>query len=330
MCSQHQAAFRLAYALPAVQRVAVGAGNPTHLRDLISATTLDVDRKRLSTYRIMKFDGYKLRNEPLDDVFAEVERALGVQLVRSRPTYGTQGATVGLPTTADTWVRVAWRTPEGVHLQAWFGGEAASSIVGVRKPELYRSYRWIDQRRSVVWRADEAEIVSSTAVQSTGVIDHEPDILPTWWNDLKASLAALAEFQTRRVGISQKHVTRRINQVFGDEGVKTEVDEWATAHAELHWGNVTGPEFCLLDWEAWGLGPRGLDAATLWGASLRVPAVADRVQEVFADDLNSRSGLLAQLLVCSNVVRINSGTPTPSPLLEPARHEAKRLLAALR
>ena len=38
----------------------------------------------------MKFDGYKLRNEPLDDVFAEVERAMGVQLVRSRLTYGTQ------------------------------------------------------------------------------------------------------------------------------------------------------------------------------------------------------------------------------------------------
>lgn len=278
----------------------------------------------------MKFDGYKLRNEPLDDVFGEVERALGVQLVRSSLTYGTQGATVGLPTTADTWVRVAWSAPERVHLQSWIGGEAASAIGGVTKPELYRSYRWIDKGRSVVWRADEAELITSTAVHPTGVIDHDPDIRPAWWDDLKASLAALAEFQTRRVGMSQEHVTRRINQVFGDEGVKTEVDEWATAHADLHWGNVTGPEFYLLDWEDWGLGPRGLDAATLWGASLQVPAVADRVQQVFADDLNSRSGLLAQLLFCSNVIRINSGKPTPSPLLEPARHEAKRLLTALR
>jgi hypothetical protein len=278
----------------------------------------------------MKFDGYKLRNEPLDDVFAEVERALGVQLVRSRLTYGTQGATVGLPTTADTWVRVAWSAPEKVHLQAWIGGEAASAIAGVNKPALYRSYRWIDQGRSVVWRADEAELITSTAVHSTGVIDHDPDIWPGWWKDLKSSLASLAEFQTRRVGMSQEHMTRRINQVFGGEGVETEVEEWATAHADLHWGNVTGPECYLLDWEDWGLGPRGLDAASLWGASLLVPTVADRIQEVFADDLNSRSGLLAQLLFCSNVIRINSGKPTPSPLLEPARREAERLLGVLR
>ncbi|WP_075029131.1 hypothetical protein [Streptomyces mirabilis] len=25
--------------------------------------------------------------------------------------------------------------------------------------------------------------------------------------------------------------------------------------------NVTAPEFCLFDWEDWGLAPRGLDAA---------------------------------------------------------------------
>jgi aryl-alcohol dehydrogenase-like predicted oxidoreductase len=53
LCSQHQAAFRLAYELPAVQRVAVGTTNPIHLRDLIMATTLHVDRERLSSYRTL-------------------------------------------------------------------------------------------------------------------------------------------------------------------------------------------------------------------------------------------------------------------------------------
>jgi hypothetical protein len=278
----------------------------------------------------MKFDGYKLRDETLDDVFAEVERALGVRLEQSGITYGTQGATVGLPTTADTWVRVAWSAPEKVRLQAWTGGEIASAIVGVEKPELYRSYRWIDQARSVVWRADEVELITSKAVHPTGVIDSDPDLSAEWWESLASSLAALAEFPTRRVGMPQDHLTRRINQVFGDEGVATDVDEWVTAHADLHWGNVTAPNFYLLDWEDWGLGPRGLDAATLWVDSLLVPAVADHVQKVFVDDLNTRSGLLAQLLVCSNVIRINSGKPTPSPLLEPARREADRILGALR
>jgi len=35
-CSTRQAAFRLAYELPCVARVAVGTSNPAHLRELVS------------------------------------------------------------------------------------------------------------------------------------------------------------------------------------------------------------------------------------------------------------------------------------------------------
>lgn len=275
----------------------------------------------------MTFDGYKLREEHLDDVFAEVEKALGFRLEQSGITYGTQGATIGLPTNAGTWVRVAWSAPDRVHRQAWTGGETASAIIGVTKPQLYRSYRWIDDSRSVVWRADEVELIVSNAVHPSGVIDQDPELPAAWWANLKSSLTALAAFPTQRVGMAQDHLTRRINQVFGGEGVDTEVEEWTTAHADLHWGNITAPDCYLLDWEDWGLAPRGLDAATLWGHSLRVPAVAGTIQETFADDLTTRSGRLAQLLFCSNVIRINSSKPSPSPLLEPARREADRLLA---
>jgi hypothetical protein len=277
----------------------------------------------------MKFDGYKLRGEHLDDVFAEVEKALGLRLDHSGIAYGTQGATIGLPTKAGTWVRVAWSAPDLVHRQAWTGGETAAAIVGVNKPRLYRSYRWIDEDRSVVWRADEVELVTSNAVHPAGVIDQDPELPATWWENLKSSLAALAEFSTRRVGMAQEHLTRRINQVFEEDGLDTEVEEWTTAHADLHWGNVTAPDCYLLDWEDWGLAPRGLDAATLWGHSLGVPAVAETIQELFVDDLGTRSGRLAQLLFCSNVIRINSSKPSPSPLLDPARREADRLLTTL-
>lgn len=53
MCSRPQAAFRVAFELPAVQRVAVGTDNPVHLRDLVMATTLTVDHARLSAYRML-------------------------------------------------------------------------------------------------------------------------------------------------------------------------------------------------------------------------------------------------------------------------------------
>lgn len=67
-CNQHQAAFRLAYALPTVQRVAVGADNPNHLRDLITATTLDVDRERLSTYRTLLREYAQKRREAVLEI----------------------------------------------------------------------------------------------------------------------------------------------------------------------------------------------------------------------------------------------------------------------
>jgi hypothetical protein len=260
----------------------------------------------------------------LDDVFAEVEKALGVRLEQASITYGTQGATAGFPTNAGTWVRVSWSAPDRVHRQAWTGREAASAIVGVAMPELYRSYRWADGGRSVVWRADEVELIMSKAVHPTGIIGNDPDLPAAWWERLRSSLTTLAE---QRVGMSQEHLTRRITEVF--ENVNTDVDEWTTANTDIHWGNVTAPDCYLLDWEDWGLTPRGLDAATLWGHSLLVPAVADRIQKVFAGDLGSRAGLLAQLLFCSNVIRLNSAKPDPSPLLDPAKREAERLIGAL-
>ncbi|MFF4412397.1 hypothetical protein ACFYY8_07670 [Streptosporangium sp. NPDC001559] len=48
----------------------------------------------------------------------------------------------------------------------------------------------------------------------------------------------------------------------------------------------------MFDWEDWGMAPYGLDAASLWGASLAVPALADRVRSERRDDLESRDGKL--------------------------------------
>jgi hypothetical protein len=61
-----------------------------------------------------------------------------------------------------------------------------------------------------------------------------------------------------------------------------------------------------------------------------VPSVADRVQPEFADDLQSRSVRLAQLLFCFNVIRVSRGKPNRNPLLESANREAARLIEELR
>ncbi|MGH3620700.1 MAG: hypothetical protein ACRDQ5_02795, partial [Sciscionella sp.] len=50
-CSTPQAAFRLAYELPRVARVAVGTSNPAHLRELAAAVGLLVSDAAINRYR---------------------------------------------------------------------------------------------------------------------------------------------------------------------------------------------------------------------------------------------------------------------------------------
>jgi len=74
---------------------------------------------------------------------------------------------------------------------------------------------------------------------------------------------------------------------------------WTTAHADLHWGNLVGPELCILDWESWRRAPAGYDAATLYCNSLLHLPTAQRVVDIFRSILDTRSGRVAMLFaVC--------------------------------
>ncbi|MGH3871695.1 MAG: aldo/keto reductase [Pseudonocardiaceae bacterium] len=52
-CSPISAAFRVAYELPQVDRVAVGVSTAEHLAELIAATALDTDDNRIAHYRAL-------------------------------------------------------------------------------------------------------------------------------------------------------------------------------------------------------------------------------------------------------------------------------------
>lgn len=111
---------------------------------------------------------------------------------------------------------------------------------------------------------------------------------------LNGSLDALAGQITTRIAtpdtvtITQARVTQEITSTFGD--LDTTLADWRPAHADLNWANVTGPMFCLFDWEDWGMAPRGLDAASLWGNSLAVPGLGERVWRERREDLEVGTG----------------------------------------
>jgi hypothetical protein len=266
---------------------------------------------------------FDVREREHEDVLARVERVFDVTLDRASVVYGESGATEGFRTASGTWTRVERRGRWRINSAVWIGLEAAATIRGVKKPEWFQSVTWTDEGRGVVWRADEVELITSPMV---GDLATAATLQDSWWAGLRESLTALGSHQTERVGMSQAHLTKRINEVF--DGVDTIVDEWTTAHADVHWSNVS-VEGHLIDWEDWGLAPRGLDAATLWQSALPDARMAARVQHEFAADLQTRSGKLVQLLQCANAIRIAARRGQPTPLSEPAKAAAAVLLAEL-
>lgn len=265
-----------------------------------------------------------------EDVVTEVERRLHVRLDRSSPRTGAWAESAGYRTDRGTWVRVDSRSRSVIQPQSWVGAEAASVIRGIPMPAWLQSATWADTSRDRVWRAEEMELVTEPVVAVTGTMLTAPSDLPdTWWVELRAALAALAGFRTLRVSGRQELITRRVSQVLGG-AVDTTVTEWATSHGDLHWGNITAPALYLLDWADWGLAPRGNDAACLWGSALAVPATADRVHAEFRDDLDCRSGKIARLWVCSNILRMADSRADARDLTEPTRAAADRLVKDLR
>jgi hypothetical protein len=85
--------------------------------------------------------------------------------------------------------------------------------------------------------------------------------------------------------------------------------------------------FCVFDWEDWGMAPCGLDAANLWGASLAVPALADRVRSERRDDLESRDGKLMTLFVAAKI--LGPYADPDDPRLGAARETAERVVKEL-
>lgn len=223
---------------------------------------------------------------------------------------------------------------EKVDGQGWNGAECAAGISGVSKPAWYQAVSWADGEAGLMWRADEMELVTAAAIKPQGVLTEQPDLSEEWWVTFGGSLDALAASTTTRVAtlhtapVTQARVTAIVERLFPGR-VDTSVTEWAPAHGDLTWSNLTAPDCVLLDWEDWGMAPRGLDAADVWASSLAVPALADQVRRERPGDLDGRSGRLAMLFFCCDLAAAGPPVGYTDPLYEPALREAEALVGEL-
>ncbi|MCX5529722.1 hypothetical protein OG785_03985 [Streptomyces sp. NBC_00006] len=271
-----------------------------------------------------------LRVQPVDDVLDRVERSLRVRF--ERDSVIRKRRSVGGRTDRGTWVRVERRSLHRIAAQGGNGPEMAAALCGVSMPRWHTGLTWLDEDEPVMWRADETELVTAPPVGQAALVIEDPGLPDAWWAGLNTSLDALAAQFTPRIAtpdtqsIAQGLVEATIRQVF-TEAVDLTIPEWAPAHADLTWSNVTGPDFCIIDWEDWGMAPRGLDAATLWSNALAVPALAERVWLERRPDLESRSGRLMALFLCAKVV--GPYAHEADPRLESARKQAAQLIGEL-
>ncbi|MCX4752504.1 hypothetical protein [Kitasatospora purpeofusca] len=271
-----------------------------------------------------------LRQEPVDHVLDQVEQRLGTRL--DRTSVVRKRRTVGASTDRGSWTRVERRPWARAREQGWGGFEAAAVLAGVAMPRWSGSATWQDPDDRAIWHVDETSLLPELPV-GAAVVTVDPELPDDWWRSLNASLAVLAVQRTARVAAPD---TERITQQLVDNTIKaafrgahdTRVEQWCPAHADLNWANVTGPgEFCMFDWEDWGMAPRGLDSASLYAASLAVPALADRVRRERRADLESRDGVVMQLFVLAKIAGPHAGPNDPRT--GPAHREAARLIHAL-
>lgn len=102
---------------------------------------------------------------------------------------------------------------------------------------------------------------------------------------------------------------------------------WATAHADLHWANLRGPQLSVLDWESWRPAFAGYDLATLYCNSLLHPPTAENIREM--PELRTHSGHLALLSAICRYLWV-AGNGSDWDLLEgPLRTEGAAILAEL-
>jgi hypothetical protein len=256
-----------------------------------------------------------LRRLALEEPLSIAEAALGCQVDAEHAVYGWRGKSVGFPTVdGSAWIRLTNRPLDRINERTWTGDECASVLSGVSKPELLRSYRWTDVGLQIVWKADEMTIVGDPPIAPDPYVVIAPRLGEDWWAVLTASLESLALSKTGRVAVRQDLISRRISEVSGRR-VDPAVDEWRPAHGDLHWANLAAPRCVILDWEGWGSGPRGYDAALLWAFSLGVSSLADEILGRFREDFATRTGTLARLFVCSELLHM-VGTYGDHPFLE--------------
>ena len=246
-----------------------------------------------------------------------------------QPVFGWRERTIGskvISKQGPRWLRVVSEMIQWAQGDWWEGNVAAGEIKGVARPRVLDTYEW--EEKELRLRAELMTFVEGRICSPTRELRSKLDLPDDWWLQLRKSLDALSAWKTDRISVEQETIARRFLVFYGDD-IDPTITEWTTAHGDLHWSNLVAPQLSILDWEAWGRAPVGLDAATLYCYSLLVPEMAERVYNTFADILDTPDGMRTQLYVITHLLRRVDKGDYPD-LAGPLHRHARKLLTRLR
>jgi len=245
-----------------------------------------------------------------------------------REAWGWRGRTLGRPVmTAGgvAWLRVAFASTDPFVCPFWNGNiEAEAGLPrSIPRPRLRAWHDWSDQLG--LYRAELFDHTSRRTVADSAAIATLPDLPDRWWAALRNALDDIATVAINRVAIQQGFLDWVMPRYLGAPIDTLAPTSWATAHGELHYANLCAPDLCLLDWEGWGIAPRGYDAAMLHSYSLLVPEAAERVRRELGHILDTPDGRFAELVVISELLHA-ADRGSHLELIQPLRQRAARLL----
>lgn len=204
------------------------------------------------------------------------------------------------------WLRLVHSPVDKAHGKLWTGPEDADRLVPrqVPRPRLRAVRQWVEGQE--VYKAELYDRLPGPSLSPTPVIaENVPTMAAAWWEELRTALGRLSTVRTERVAVRQEYLDRAMPRylAFLNGSVPTVPPAWSTAHGDLHWANVAGPELAVVDWEGWGLAPAGYDAALLHAYSLAAPQTAARVRHELAPVLDTEAGRFSELTVIAELLQ---------------------------
>jgi hypothetical protein len=254
--------------------------------------------------------------------------ALGVLPDQSTcEAWGWRGRTLSRPVIASNgpaWLRVACAPIGHIVRTFWDGSIDAEKAIptSVPRPRLRASHDWSHDQWE--YRVELYDRVAAHPAATSPTLRTEPDLPLTWWTALRTALDDIVTVPTHRFTVRQQYLDRAMPHFLGTP-IDTTVPSWSTAHGDFHYANICAPTLHILDWEGWGLAPRGYDAAVLHSYSLLLPCLAAQVRSNFAPLFDTPTGRFAELVAITELLN-SIARGNNRDLAEPLRDRAALLL----